>query len=550
MTMIQLPVEAPAFLMAEFEVLASSILDDIARMSAAEAGVSRPAFSAKETEVLEYLRSVCMKHGLSARYDAGQNLVMSLPEHIDAPHFRLIGSHVDSVEQGGNFDGLAGVVAGLVCLVAAGKGLVTFEMPVKAIAMRAEESAWFGPCYIGSKALMGTLGAAELAARNKRDGQTLDAHMAACGVDMTRVRAGVPLMDPASIAEYLEVHIEQGPVLVERDLPLAIVTGIRGNFRFRQITCVGESGHSGAVPRAYRHDPVLAMADLMARLDHAWQLVVDAGEDLVVTSGVVTTNEKTHALSRIPEAVQFSLDIRSDDAETLKRFQQVLQQEIRQIEASRKVRFDTGAALRTDPAGLSPGVTNGLEQAVRRIGLTPLRMVSGGGHDAAVFAGRQIPTGMIFLRNDHGSHNPDEAMQVSDLMLSIAVLCEYLGESSGKDAAGPEQTKEVSMLQDIVDIIADNKGAVKAFRKASQVAFEDAARDAEQAIGFLLLGNIAADFADAYDETPLLDGEGDKCLAELRDYAERLDRIYSGDADKRFAAVSEIAREMAEKRQA
>ena len=114
--------------------------------------------------------------------------------------------------------------------------------------------------------------------------------MADVGIPMEKVRESVPLMDLSEIEAYLELHIEQGPLLIGKKLPAAVVSGIRGNFRHRRIRCLGEAGHSGAVPRAYRRDPVLAMSDLLVRLDESWMTILNMGDDLVLTAGMVSTD--------------------------------------------------------------------------------------------------------------------------------------------------------------------------------------------------------------------------------------------------------------------
>lgn len=405
---------------------AAEIFAGITEMSSDKAGVSRPAFSEIETATLQYLEALAQQAGLATDYDAGQNLVMSLPEDADAGKFVLVGSHVDSVPMGGNFDGLAGVVAGLLCLLRARARGARFMQPLKVIAMRAEESAWFGPCYIASKALMGALGEAELKSLHKGDGCSLDEHMESVGIDMVPVRAGKALMDAGDITEYIELHIEQGPLLIGKDMPAAVVSGIRGNFRHKAIRCVGEPGHSGAVPRAFRKDPVLAMADLLTRLDEAWLSILQKGGDMVLTSGVVHTDTEKNALSRIPDQVDFSLDIRSQSQETLGGMRQMLANEIAQISRDRKVRFELDSANATAPARMSETVVTGLSAAMESLGLEPMVMASGGGHDAAVFANAGVPSAMVFVRNRNGSHNPDEAMAIEDLLVGTSIIYEHL----------------------------------------------------------------------------------------------------------------------------
>ncbi|MCT8998226.1 Zn-dependent hydrolase [Chelativorans intermedius] len=409
--------------------LAAFLFEEVARLSPDVEGVSRPAFSDVETRTLSFLGDFARSQGLEVWYDAGRNANFCLPGARRAARYILVGSHVDSVPFGGNFDGLAGVVTGLLCLLRAKRRGIRFPVPVHVLAMRGEESAWFGPCYIGSKALTGTLGAQELKAKHKGDGRSLDAHMADVGVDMDRVRAGVPLIDLSAVAAYVELHIEQGPLLIGKDIPAAVVSGIRGNIRHRAVRCLGEAGHSGAVPRAFRRDPVLAMADLLVRLDESWATILAKGDDLVLTSGIVATDPEKHAMSRIPDSVSFSLDIRSQSARTLDEMRDLLRAEMRQIERDRKVRFELDEEMRVEPALCDSVLVERLLRAMGRSGQEPFVMSSGGGHDAAVFAGAGVPSAMVFVRNQNGSHNPQEAMELADFLAATDIVHEFLTEA-------------------------------------------------------------------------------------------------------------------------
>ncbi|MFV0335815.1 MAG: Zn-dependent hydrolase [Tropicimonas sp.] len=411
---------------AEERALAARLFAEIAALSPDRAGVSRPAFSEVESATLAYLEREAARAGLTTSYDAGRNLIIVLPEDAEAAHYVLVGSHVDSVPMGGNFDGLAGVIAGLMCLMRARARGERLARPVRVIAMRGEESAWFGPCYIASKALMGVLGEAERAAAHRGDGRSLEAHMESVGIDMTPVRAGRPLMQSSDIIEYIELHIEQGPLLIGKDLPAAIVSGIRGNFRHGAVRCIGAEGHSGAVPRAFRRDPVLAMADLLTRLDETWLSILQKGDDLVLTAGIVHTDPGKNAMTRIPDEVTFSLDIRSQSPETLAGMRDLVAQEMAQIGRERRVRFEPGPVNTTAPALMDGRVVAGLVGAMERLGLEPMVMASGGGHDAAVFANAGVPSAMVFVRNRNGSHNPDEAMEIDDFLIGMSIIHEYL----------------------------------------------------------------------------------------------------------------------------
>lgn len=415
---------------ADDAAMAARLFEDIARMSPDTEGVSRPAYSEIETKVLKYLEDFAVENGLEVWYDACCNANFCLPGDRDADSVIVVGSHADSVPAGGNYDGLAGIVAGLVCLVRARRSGAALARPVHVLAMRGEESAWFGPCYIGSKALTGTLSEADLAARHGGDGRPLSDHMADVGVPVERLRAGEPMIDLSRIAAYIELHIEQGPVLIGKDLPAAVVSGIRGNIRHRTIRCVGEAGHSGAVPRAFRRDSVLAMADLLTRLDEHWVTILAKGNDLVLTCGMVGTDPDKHAMSRIPDEVSFSLDMRSLSPTTLDEMRKLLASEIRQVERDRKVRFELDREMRVEPALCDPDLVARLTQAMESAAQEGFVMPSGAGHDAAVFAGAGIPTAMVFVRNRNGSHNPHEAMELDDFMAATEIIYQFLTGAS------------------------------------------------------------------------------------------------------------------------
>jgi N-carbamoyl-L-amino-acid hydrolase len=409
--------------------LANTWFETIKQMSLDAEGVSRPAFSPLETDVLDYLAQTARAADLAVSFDAGRNAVFSLPQDAQADQYVLVGSHVDSVPMGGNFDGLAGVLAGLLCLFRAKAAGETFRRPVKVIAMRGEESAWFGPCYIASKAMMGVLTSDELSAKHKADGRTLDDHMADVGISMAPIRAGTPLLNKNAVLEYIELHIEQGPLLIGKDMPAAVVSAIRGNFRHKSILCVGEAGHSGAVPRAFRKDPVLAMADLLSRLDENWLTILQKGDDLVITAGMVATDPVKHALSRIPDEVRFSIDIRSQSTQVLDAMRHLLTAEMNEVAKNRNVRFEVIKPNETAPALMDEGVVNNLAAAMERFGLEPTTMASGGGHDAAVFANAGVPSAMVFVRNQNGSHNPQEAMEIQDFLVGTSIIYEHLMRS-------------------------------------------------------------------------------------------------------------------------
>ncbi len=298
------------------------------------------------------------------------------------------------------------------------------ERSFTTVAFRGEESAWFGKPYLGSAALLGKLTDQDLALKHRDTGYPLMFYMREAGADPQRLARGEPLVDLRSIAAYFELHIEQGPVLEDAGRPIGVVTGIRGNFRHRAIRCAGTAGHSGAVPKRMRQDAVFAVADLLSRVEEAWDEWMQAGHDLVVTSGVLHTNTDTHAPSIIPGEVWFSLEARSQSQATLEGFRKSIVAECASIGAARGVRFEFDPPIFSAPATMDGALVETLARICAARGLGYMRIPSGAGHDAALFANAGVPSAMIFVRNQHGSHNADEGMRLDDFMLATGLLYE------------------------------------------------------------------------------------------------------------------------------
>jgi N-carbamoyl-L-amino-acid hydrolase len=397
------------------------VFDEVRQATFDGVGVSRASYGEGETRALAIVAEHARAAGLHCVFDPVQNLVISAPDEPAGPAV-LIGSHLDSVPQGGNFDGLAGVVAGLLILLHYRRRGVAPPQPIRVLALRGEESAWYGKAYMGSLALTGQLAGSDLDLTHRESGRTLRQDMQALGIATDRIEAGERLLDPAQVSAYLELHIEQGPTMVARKWAVAPVTGIRGNVRHNRILCKGETGHSGAVPRWLRKDAVLAVAELMTRLDEHWRVLQQMGMDMVMTCGMVSTDPKSHAVSVIPGEVAFSFEVRSQEQDVLERFHSLMKEECDRIGRSRGVEFQFDRRLYTAPATMDARWVDRLSRACEAFGIDMEPMPSGAGHDAAVFANAGIECGMVFVRNDRGSHNPHEAMDLRDFFQGVEVL--------------------------------------------------------------------------------------------------------------------------------
>ena len=402
--------------------LAANLFARLREMSFDGIGISRETYGPSETAAMELVAKEAEVHGLETEWDAARNMIVRLPGQDRRLAAVATGSHLDSVPQGGNYDGAAGVIAGLLALIEA-KTQGAPRRSMEVYALRGEESAWFGgPCYFGSRALFGQIEASDLASRHRDTGTTLAEQMVASGADMTMIEGKQTIRPAEDFHAWFELHIEQGPVLIAKEKPVGIVTGIRGNTRRRHVTCVGEAAHSGAVPRWLRHDAVLAMSELLMRLDEHWRVLLAWGEDLVFTTGIVETDPTEHAVSRVPGKVTFAIEFRSQDKKTIENFSKTLVTECEKIGGERGVCFDLGDAVSSAPAKMSGKMVALVEGEAQAAGLDYEIMPSGAGHDTAVFANAGVPATMIFVRNDKGSHNPHEAMDMADFARGTDLL--------------------------------------------------------------------------------------------------------------------------------
>jgi beta-ureidopropionase / N-carbamoyl-L-amino-acid hydrolase len=398
--------------------LAAALFDSLSSATRRGRGIVRDSYGTGEQAAHDIMRAAAESIGLEVSIDAIGNLMMTLPGRDRLAPRIIVGSHLDSVPQGGNYDGAAGVVAGLSAASALRRAGMAPACDITVMAIRAEESAWFDIAYLGSGGAFGLLDPACLSIPRSDNGRTLEATLIERGFDPGAIRERRRLLDPSRIRAYLELHIEQGPTLVAEHLPAAVVTGIRGCKRFRNARCVGQYGHSGAVNRPHRHDAVAATVALLHHLETIWLQQERAGADLVITSGEFYTDPAMHGPSKIAGETRFVIDLRSVSEDTMNAVAAEAREAAARIGEAYRVAFDLGATSDSPPAVMDARLRATLRSQLEQ----PFEMASGAGHDAAVFAKMGVPTGMIFVRNDHGSHNPDEAMSLDDFGIAARAL--------------------------------------------------------------------------------------------------------------------------------
>ena len=406
--------------------LAERLFNDLARATRQGRGIVRDTYGEGEQAAHDIVAAAARAAGLETSVDAIGNLFMTLSGRDRQAPIVLMGSHLDSVPQGGNYDGAAGVVAGLAIL--SGWRAAGFEpaRDTAVMAIRAEESAWFDVPYLGSAGAFGLIDPAALEVRRSGDGVRLEDALQARGFDPEAIRERRRLLHPQKIAAFLELHIEQGPVLIGEDVPVAVVTGIRGCRRLRACRCIGAYGHSGALPRAYRQDAVAATIALLARVEADWVLRESEGVDLVVTSGELFTDPAHHGPSKVAGETRFVVDIRSVSDVVMEEMEARVRAHAEAVSRDYRVSFDLGTASYSPPAPMDATLQARLAAAIEGQGVRAFSMASGAGHDAAVFAGQGVPTAMLFVRNQNGSHNPDEAMAFGDFAVGVRVVGEVV----------------------------------------------------------------------------------------------------------------------------
>jgi N-carbamoyl-L-amino-acid hydrolase len=405
--------------------LVQSLLDGVAAIGADPPGITRDAYGRGENEAHDLIRKAGEALGMQASIDAGANLSLRWAAENPEAAPIISGSHLDSIVQGGNFDGAAGVIAGIGAVAALRAAGITPRRDIEVLALRCEEAVWFGLGLIGSRCMLARLPQGALELRHARTGKTLAESIAAAGGDPARLSQGTPLRDPGSIGAYLEVHIEQAPQLIEAGVPIAICLANPGNLRHPFIRITGEDAHTG-LPHRFRRDAALAGADLSLCLEQLWLAEEAAGRPMAVTIGRFHTPVDRHSLTAVSGDFEMSLDLRAYDAAHLVALEAKLQAIVAEVAARRRVTITLGERSSAAPGLMDPSLMSGLTDAAAACGIVAMRLHSPGTHDANNFAAVGVKTGMILVRNQNGSHNPHEAMETDDLMAAIAVMVRLL----------------------------------------------------------------------------------------------------------------------------
>jgi allantoate deiminase len=393
---------------------AMALLDALARHSDESGRLTRLYLSPAHRDAAETTRRFMQEAGLDSHIDPLGTVVGRMDgAKPDAPAL-LIGSHIDTVVDAGRFDGTLGVALGIVVAEALRAEGITPSCPIEVVAFGDEENARFPTNLSTSYAFSGRYNPAWLDGRDQ-DGVSLREALTRFGGDPGGI-AGIA-RNPARYRGYLEVHIEQGPLLEAKNLPVGIVSAINGITRAR-ATVIGEAGHAGTVPMTMRRDALAAVAEMIGIVERAGSTRTDT----VATVGVAQV--QPGAINVIPARVDFTLDARSPDDAVRHAMVQDIVSECEAAAQRRGVAFTIEPFMDSPATPMDRDLIGRLEQSIESAGLAPMRLSSGAGHDAVAMAAL-CPAAMLFVRCKDGiSHNPAESITVEDADVAARVLFE------------------------------------------------------------------------------------------------------------------------------
>ncbi len=389
-------------------------LDQLALCTEMPGGLTRRFLTPAHRAAVALVQDWMVQAGLEARLDASGTLVgrRAAPgRDADGP-LLILGSHIDSVRDAGRYDGCLGVVAAIAVAARLRHTALPYALEIRAFGD--EEGVRFPVTLTGARAAAGRFDPAWLLAEDQ-DGTTLGAALQAWGLDSRAIAA----CRARHAFAYLELHIEQGPVLEIDDVALGVVSAINGASRFR-VTVQGRAGHAGTVPMAARQDALVAAAAMVlavrqAALDH---------DTVVATVGQFSVHP--NAVNVIPGACTFSIDLRAPRDTMREAAATSLRASLERIAASQGARLDFVQTHASRAVACDDRLQAALAGAIRTAGLPVRTLPSGAGHDAVAMADL-CPVGMLFLRCTGGiSHHPDEAVQVQDVDVALDVLTRVL----------------------------------------------------------------------------------------------------------------------------
>jgi hydantoinase/carbamoylase family amidase len=404
-------------LLAEIEALA-------AISDAEPPAVTRVVFTPTDLKARAWLKAKCEEAGLALRQDAVGNTFARWPGSDAAAPAVGTGSHVDAIPNAGKYDGVVGVLGGLEAIRALQRSGFRPKHSIELLVFTSEEPTRFGIGCLGSRLLSGALAPAAARKLTDMDGKLLDEVRQAAGLRGSLEDVHLPR---DYYKAFVELHIEQGPLLERQGIPLGIVTKIAAPASLR-ITIEGEGGHAGAVLMPDRRDALCAASELILTIEKAARS--SGGADTVATVG--TCEVFPGAINSIPSRVRLGVDIRDTDRARRDVVMQAVDDASREISARRRVAINSELLNADAPADCAPAIVEALSQSCRKHQLNFVTMISRAYHDS-LFMSRIAPVAMLFVPCRNGySHRPDEYASLEDIEQGTLVLAETLALLAGR----------------------------------------------------------------------------------------------------------------------
>lgn len=376
-------------------------------------GTTRLTYSKEDRLARNYIIEKMKEYGLVVSEDGLGNIFGKLEGTLkDAPSV-LIGSHFDSVPNGGSYDGPAGVVAGLEVAALFAENKIIPRYPLEIIALIEEEGARFGGGLMGSRGMTGLLSEADFKNLTDKDGISTEEAMIKIGLDPSLPKR----RDPKTIKAFLEMHIEQGPILEEKNIPIGVVEAIVGLTQF-EVTVEGQAGHAGTTPMDRRSDALVTTAKMIAQFPG---LAIEEGEGTVITTGKL--NVFPNGANVIPKKTVFTVDIRSGKEEHIESVIGKLNELIESYNTD-GIHVSAEQQLYMQPKAMNQEIVALLKQSSRELEKPYCSINSGAGHDAMVFSDI-TDVGMLFIPSKYGlSHCPEEWSDSTHIANAVQIFFE------------------------------------------------------------------------------------------------------------------------------
>ena len=389
-------------------------------------GLTRLAFSKEDLEARKFLINLIEKNGFKLKIDNVGNIYAIYDDGCEADAKPVcVGSHIDSVPNGGFYDGTLGVMAGLEALSSIKEAGIKLKRPLWLINFSCEESSRFKTATIGSKIISGKLGEQRLHELKDEDGISLFEAMSAAGFKPQNLDE--TLLKENSLHAYLELHIEQGPVLERSAISVGVVSGIAAPIRF-EITIQGKADHSGATPMNMRSDALLAASHIII----AANKFAKSKKTAVATVGYV--HAKPGVLNVVPGEARLGVDLRDIDKASLEELNLELRNYVAELSRELKFSYEIRELSSDEPVKLSEHAINLLEDEAKKLGIKTLTLPSGAGHDAMNLTKLASSVGMLFIPCVDGiSHNVAEAINFKDAVAATKILTNALIRLSNEE---------------------------------------------------------------------------------------------------------------------